>query len=272
MVDFLHFLLKMTKDILQNSRRLWSLAVFQYKQANKEMFLGNFWRLVTPFIQIGVYWLVFGIGLRNGQPIDGVPYVVWLVCGITPWFIINTSISRAASSIYSKAAVLSKSNMLPYLLPVSSVWSVFLSFSWTMGLMLIIYFAKGCIPTWTAFGLIYYLVCALAFLTTLGLINSVLVMLARDFQTVIQLVMRLMFFISPVFWRGAETMPKTFQFFDRLNPIAIILRGFRDSLLFNKWFFQDLPLMVYFWGLVFVLYLLGAALQRKMGKNILDYL
>ncbi len=262
----------MTSDILRNSRRLWSLAVFQYKLSNKEMFLGNFWRLVTPFIQIGVYWLVFGVGIRNGQPIDGVPFVVWLVCGITPWFIINSSIAKAASAIYNKAAVLSRSNMLPYLLPVSTVWSVFLNYSWTLGLMFVIYFAKGCVPTITAIGVIYYLLCALALLTALGLINSVLVMLARDFQTVIQLVMRLLFFVSPVFWRGAASMPEAFQIFDRLNPIAIILRGFRSSLLYNTWFFSDLPIMIYFWGLVLVLYLIGAAFQRKMGNNILDYI
>ncbi len=268
----MQFVSRMTKDILRNSRRLWSLAVFQYKLSNKEMVLGNFWRLVTPFIHIGVYWLVFGVGIRNGQPIDGVPFVVWLVCGVTPWFIINSSVAKAAASIYSRAAVLSRSNMLPYMLPVSSVWSCFLTYSWTLGLMLIIYLAKGCVPTWTAIGLIYYLLCADAFLTALGLINSVLVMLARDFQTVITLVMRLLFFVSPVFWRGAASMPAAFQVFDRLNPVAIILRGFRDSLLFNKWFFEDLPLIAYFWGLVLILYLIGAAFQRKLGRNILDYL
>ena len=272
MEKYPQFLIRMTSDILRNTRRLWSLAVFQYRLSNKEMVLGSFWNLVTPFIQIGVYWLVFGVGLRNGQPIDNVPFVVWLVCGVTPWFFINTSVTRAANSIFSKATVLSRSNMLPYLLPVSSVWSVFLSYSWTIALMLIICLIKGCFFTWTAFGLIYYLLCAIALLTALSLITSVLVMLARDFQIVIQLIMRLLFFVSPVFWRGGSSMPGAFQLFDRLNPVAIIIRGFRDSLLFNTWFFSDVFLIIYFWGLVFVLYLLGAGLQRKLGRNIFDYL
>ena len=261
----------MTSDILKNSRRIWSLAVFQYKLSNKGMFLGSFWKLVTPFIQIGVYWLVFGVGLRNGKPVDGVPFVVWLVCGITPWFIINTSVTKAASSIYSQVSMLSRSNILPYLLPVSSVWSVFLSYSWTLGLMLIICFANGCLPTLTFFGVFYYLLCVIALQSALGLITSVLVMLARDFQIMIQLIMRLLFYVSPIFWQGASSMPKAFQVFDRLNPVAYIARGFRYSLLYDTWFFRDVPMMAYFWGLVLVLYLLGAALQKKMGNNILDY-
>lgn len=272
MMAYFHYLIQMTADILKNTRRIWSLAVFQYKLSNKEMFLGRFWKLVTPFIQIGVYWLVFGVGLRNGAPVDGVPFVVWLVCGITPWFIINTAITRAANAIYSKAAVLSKSNILPHLLPFSAVWSVFLNNSWTLLLMLIIYFANGCRPTITFLGVFYYLFCALAFLSAISLITSVLVMLARDFQIVIQMIMRLMFYVCPIFWQGGSKMPGAFQVFDRLNPIAYVIRGFRYSLLYNTWFFRDLPMMAFFWGLVLLLYLIGARLQMKLGRNMLDYL
>ena len=272
MESYFAFLIRMTADIFRDFKRIWSLAVFQYKQSNKEMFLGRLWKLVTPFIHIGVYWLVFGVGLREGRPVEGVRYVVWLVCGITPWFCINSSVSKTSTSIYSKAGVLSRSNIPSYLLPISSVWSVFLNEAWTMLLMFIIIFANGCALTVTGFGLVYYLICELALLSAVGLIVSVLVMLARDFQVVIQLVMRLFFFVSPIIWQGSGNMPAAFQTFDRLSLIAYIVRGFRSSLLYDTWFFQDVPLMLNFWGTVLLLYLIGAALQRKMGKRILDFL
>ena len=267
----MHFLKDMTWDILRNTRRIWSLAVFQYKLSNKEMFLGRLWKLITPFIHIGVYWLVFGVGLRQGRPVDGVSYVVWLVCGLTPWFCINSSITKSANSIYSKAGVLSRSNIPGYLLPFSTVWSIFLNEAWTLLLMFIILLVNGGSLTVTAFGLIYYIFCMLALLSVVGLIVSVLVMLARDFQVIIQLVMRVFFFISPIIWQGSSSMPEAFQTFDRLSLFAYIIRGFRSSLLYNRWFFQDVPLMLNFWITVLVLYLIGAALQKKMGKRILDF-
>ena len=262
----------MTGDILRNSRRIWSLAVFQYKLSSKEMFLGRLWKLITPFIQIGVYWLVFGIGLREGRPVDGAPYVVWLVCGITPWFCINSAVVKASNAIFSKSEVLSKSNIPSSLLPISTVWSVFLSESWTLLLMFIIYFAHGCMPTVTILGVLYYLLCSLALLCAISLITSVLVMLARDFQVVIQMVMRLMFFVCPIIWQGGGKMPQAFQVFDRLNLFASIIRGFRESLLYDTWFFRDIPMLLIFWGTVLLLYLIGGALQMKLGKRILDYL
>ena len=272
MEAYFRYLRQITGGILKNTRRIASLAVFQYKLSNKEMFLGRLWKLITPFIQIGVYWLVFGVGLRNGRPVDGVPFVVWLVCGITPWFIINSSITKGANAIYSKAAVLSRSNIASYLLPISAVWAEFLNYSWTILLMLVICFANGCYPTITFLGLFYYLFCTVALLSAVGLITSVLVMLARDFQMVIQMTMRLLFYVCPIFWQGGAAMPGAFQVFDRLNLIAYIIRGFRGSILYDTWFFQDIPMMAVFWGTVLLLYLIGSGLQMKLGRNILDYL
>lgn len=263
---------QMTADIFRNTRRVGSLAVFQYKLSNKEMILGRLWKLVNPFIQIGVYWLMFGVGVREGKPVDGVTYVVWLVCGLTPWFFIRSAITKASNAIFSKASVLSRSNIPCFLLPISAVWSEFLNEAWTLLLMFIILFGNGCRLTITSLGLIYYIICAVALMSAVGLITSVLVMLARDFQVVITLVMRLLFFISPIIWQGSVKMPAAFQTFDRLNLIAYVVRGFRSSLLYNTWFFRDIPLMLYFWGAVFVLYLIGGALQMKMGKHFLDFL
>ncbi len=272
MKAYFQFLLRMSEDILKNTGRIWSLAVFQYKLANKEMFLGRLWKLITPFIQIGVYWLVFGVGLREGRPVDGVAYVVWLVCGLTPWFCIRAAVIRASNAIYSKAGVLSRSNIPCYLLPISTVWSVFLNEAWTLLLMFIIIFANGCVLTATCVGLIYFIACSLALLSAVGLIASVLVMLARDFQIVIQLIMRLLFFVSPIIWQGSSKMPEAFQIFDRLSLVAYIIRGYRSSLLYHTWFFEDIPLMLNFWGTVLMLYMIGAALQMKMGKRILDFI
>ena len=68
---------QMTVDISTNLRRIGALAVFEYKLGTKDLFLGRLWKLLSPLIQIGVYWLVFGIGLRSGTPVDGFP-----LCGM----------------------------------------------------------------------------------------------------------------------------------------------------------------------------------------------
>lgn len=47
--------------------------------------LGIFWAFVSPLLTVLVYWFVFQIGFRV-VPIENVPYLLWLLCGLVPWF------------------------------------------------------------------------------------------------------------------------------------------------------------------------------------------
>lgn len=272
MKNYFRFLVRMTKDLFFNMRRTFALAVFEYRLSTKGMFLGQAWKLLNPLIQIGVYWLVFGIGLRSGAPVDGVPFVVWLTCGLTPWLIMSRCVQSPANSIYGKASTLTRANIPTCLVPLSAVVAILLDSGWTVAIMVVIYLGNGCVPTWTAFGLLYYVLCIFAFASAFSLISSVLVMLARDFNQVITAVMRMVYFLSPVFWQPGNSMPKAFYVFDRWNPFAYVIRGFRNSLLYDVPFWQDWQGILIFWGTVLAFYLLGAAFQRKLRGNLLDFL
>ena len=263
---------QMTRDIATNLSRIFALAFFDYQLGSKDYFLGSAWKLLSPFIQIGAYWLVFGIGLRSGAPIDGIPYVVWLTCGLTPWLWMNVSVVRGANSIYSKATMLTRANIPTCLIPLGSVWSCSMENLWNVALMVIIYLANGCVPTWTALGVFYYIFCGMVFLSVCSLITSALVMVARDFNKLIQAVMRLMFFITPVFWRPGDSIPLALKIFNLCNPFAYIVRGFRNTLLYNTPFTAAGTENAIFWCLMVLLYLIAASFQSKMRKNLLDYL
>lgn len=262
----------MTSDLSKNFRRIATLALFEYKLSTKDLFLGSIWRFLNPVIQIGVYWLVFGIGLRSGAPIDGVPYVVWLTCGVAPWQIMNSAVMRTAGSIRAKATLLTRSNIPTSLIPVSTTLAEIFNSTWTILLVLIVFFANQCTLTWTSLGLIYYVVCMFAFLAVFGLITSVLVLFAKDFSNLLHAFLRLWFFISPVFWKPGQSLPEGFHKINFFNPFGYVIDGFRDSLLFHVPFWNDSQRMLFFWGFIIILYLLGAACQSKLRKNLLDYL
>lgn len=272
MSDYVKFVAQMTKDIASNMRRIYELARFEYLLITKGMSLGQLWRILNPMIQIGVYWFVFGIGLRKGNPVDGFPYVVWLTCGLTPWLIANQGINTASNSIYAKATMLTRSNIPTCLIPLSSTLAVVMDSIWTVALMVVIYLGNGCVPTWNALGLIYYVICTLAFVSCLSLTTSVLVMLARDFRNFIQAVLRMLFFMCPIFWDTRSADSAALQMFDRFNPFSYIIYGFRECLLYDVPFWENPEGMAIFWGTVLVLYFAGAAFQSKLRKNLLDFI
>lgn len=272
MREYLSYLIKTTIDIFKNTHRIISLAKFEYELASRDMFMGKLWKILSPLIQIGVYWLVFGIGIRQGNPVDGFPYVVWLICGITPWFLLNRGITQGANAIYRKASLLTRTNIPTAIVPISSVLANLYDFLWTIALMLIIYFANGCKFSWAMFNLVYYIFYATCFLYALSLVTSALVMVARDFRKIIEMILRLLFFLSPIMWRPGKNMPTAFLLFDEYNPIGYIIRGFRNSMLYETAFYNDWESIVIFWIMILVTYLIGIAFQKKLRNNILDCL
>ncbi|MDO5558456.1 MAG: ABC transporter permease [Oscillospiraceae bacterium] len=270
MKEYIRFLKKSTLDIFRNIHRIISLAGFEYELSGKDMFLGKLWKAISPLIQIGAYWLVFGIGIRHGNPIDGYPYVVWLTCGVTPWLLMSRSINIGANSVFRKATMLTRANISTVLIPISSILAVIFDNCWTIALMAVIYFANGCTFSWQMINLLYYIFFAFCFLSALSEFTSVLVMLARDFKKLIEMVMRLLFFLSPIMWRPGDNMPQAYKVFDRLNPIAYVIRGFRNSMLYRTSFYEDLKSAAVFWGMTVLLYLIGIAFQKKLKNNILD--
>lgn len=272
MIGYLKYLKHITGSLIKNYRRILSLAIFEYKLTNKEMFLGGLWRFISPFIQIGTYWLVFGIGIRQNKSIDNFEYVVWLTTGITAWFIISKGVTWGANSIYNKGNVIAHSNVPACIIPVSSVLAVILDGLWTIALMIVIYLSYGHPFHLHMLNIVYYVLYTFLFLSSLSFITSALVMLARDFQRIITMVLKILFFLSPVMWRPGNNMPKFYIIFHRINPIAYIINGFRDSLLYKKDFYSDTNTMLFFVSLLLLLYLIGTVFQKKIRNNILDYL
>ena len=59
--------------------------------------------MVQPVVIVLVYWFVFQIGLNNAtaelkQGIT-VPFVLWLVSGIVPWFYFSESLSNGTNAL-----------------------------------------------------------------------------------------------------------------------------------------------------------------------------
>ena len=54
------------------------MAMFQLKSTYSSNRLGLLSMLFYPLSQLAVYWIVFGIGIRGGASVEGVPFVLWL--------------------------------------------------------------------------------------------------------------------------------------------------------------------------------------------------
>lgn len=262
-------------DIWRNRVRMYRIARYDYQMAGKDSYLGKIWNVLSPLIQIAAYWFVFGLGIRGGRDVEyngeTIPYLAWMLSGLVPWLFINGGIVRGAGSVYSKATTALRLRYPISTIPAGSVLIELFSHCVLLVILFITMFAYGMWPTLHWLNLIYYIAAAFLILTALAMLTSTLTMIARDFQLLINSLMRLLFFMTPVLWT-MDNLPYKFQKILQLNPFLYIIDGFRDSLLYGINFWEHWEMMIYFWAFFAVLLVIGCNAQKRYKDNFLDLL
>ncbi len=234
-------------------------------------YLGLVWEYLYPLIQIAIYWLVFGIGLKHGTTTHSVGYLPWMVIGFTAWFYMNRATLDASKSIYQRVAMVSKMKFPVSVLPSIKFVSNLSSF-WTMlAFTIFIDLLSGVYPKISWIQWIYYFICMIAWLLAFGIFNSTISVLVRDYHIMLQSLMRMLFYMSGVLFNfETNAFPAPFVRILQLNPFFYIVSGFRDSMLGTSWFWQKPTLNLVFWGMVLFFLLVGSHLHYKFRSRFVD--
>lgn len=260
------------KEQIQNFYLIRRLSVYELRSMTSGNYLGMAWEILNPSIQILIYWFVFGFGIRQRAPVGDVPYFQWMFAGILVWFFINQGVMKASKSVYSKIRMLAKMNFPMSVIPSYVVFSQFYPHLAiiTIGMVILqflgypisIYYIQ--LPLYTA-GL-------LAFLISAALITSTLTTIVRDVQMILQSVMRMLLYLSPILW-PPTLLPESWQQIVKLNPFYYIVEAYRYTLLGEGWYFIDNPVhTLYFIGITILTFMIGSYLHMKFRNQFIDFL
>lgn len=249
------------------------LSKYEEKASYQSHYLGLLWQILNPLIQISIYYMIFGLGINGGRLIQGTPFIVWLMIGITTWLFINGSVLGASNSIYKNVSLVTKMKFPMSLLPSISIAGNVISFCWMFVLTLIILLGAGIYPTIYWLQLVYYLPSMLVFLFSLGLFNATITTLVRDYQIMLQSIMRVIFYVSGAIWDiDNKNLPDGFIKLLKLNPFYYLIEGIRDSLLSRTWFWEKANYTCIFWLMTIIILMIGSHLNLKFRAKFADYI
>lgn len=260
---------RVTGELSGNLVRIFRIAQFEIKARNGGMILGNLWNFLNPALQIFVYWFVFGVCLDVSSMREGVPYGLWLMGGILPWFFINGAMLHSTSSILSSAGMLQNIPFPMAALPAKSVAIDLIEHLWTMAILVPVIWIMGVAPSWSMFFVAYYLLAAICFLIAFSVLVSAINAVFRDFAQFLSPLLRLLMYVSSVVW-SIDSLSPELQGILRLNPLTYIIEGYRGSLLFGSNPLDILGRGVYFWIFTLVLYAIGCAVHCRLRDHFID--
>lgn len=262
----LRFIIKEHKE---NWYKIFKLSLYDFITPLRDTYLGLIWIILNPLTQIGAYWFVFGMGIRGGAPVDGHPFLLWMLAGIIPWFYISSGITGGALCIYNKASLLTKMKFPTSIIPTYTTLTQLMNNIPVVILMMIIFALNDYQATIYYLQIVYYLFAATAFIISFSLLNSALVMAVRDVNKLVGTAIRFLFYFTPILWT-IEKMPKSLQKILMANPLIYIIDGFRNSLLYNKWFWEDINGTIYFWGFTLIIFSLGVMVHMRLRNRFSD--
>ncbi|MCD8554005.1 ABC transporter permease [Seleniivibrio sp.] len=255
-------------DVYRSRNLLVQFAKRDFRSKYLGSHLGLLWAFVQPAVTILIFWFVFEVGFKS-KPVGNVPFLLWLLTGMVPWFFFAEGWGNATNSIIEYKYLVNKVVFRVSLLPLMKIMSSFvihLFFLLVILLFMLIYHTGFSIYN---IQIIYYIFALLVLMLGLSLLTSALVVFMKDVGQLINMFIQFGFWGTPIFW-SIHIIPERYQIYLKLNPIYHITEGFREALLYRVWFWEHGWLTVYFWVVTVIILLAGATVFRKLRPHFAD--
>ncbi len=126
---------------------VWYVAANEVRSQQMNTVLGNLWHLLNPLIQMGVYFLIFGVVLKTDRGVDN--FLGFLACGIFIFQFTQRSTTAGARTIVKNLGLLRSMSFPRALLPLTSTTSLLLQTLPTILVMFVIALLTGEPVRWT---------------------------------------------------------------------------------------------------------------------------
>lgn len=259
------------KSLVAERTLIKNLALNDMKAKYSSSVLGGLWIYILPLVTIFVFWYVFQMGFRN-SPVDDVPYILWFTAAYVPWIYFSDMITMGANSLQEYSYLVKKVKFQVSILPLIKVLSaamVHLGFVVFLIVMGYIYHYPVRIGHLQFF---YYFLCETVLGLGLAWLFSALSVMFKDVIQIVNIIVQVGFWVTPILWNADQIQPGVRAIL-KWNPMYYIVQGYRNSFLFNKYYFwEKLPEAGIFWVITLLFLALGAVVFMKLRPFFADEL
>ena len=260
-----------SKEHKDTAKLVLRLAKNDFRTKYAGSYLGIIWAFIQPVVTVLVYWFVFS-KLRSGM-IREVPFILWLIAGLVPWFYFSDCLNTGCNSLIEYSYLVKKVVFRIEVLPIVKIISALFVHMFFIIVLLVLYIAMGHMPGITVIQIVYYSFCT--FMLTLGFsyFTCSVAVFFRDLTQMVNICLQVGVWMTPIMWNFNDFhLSRPLQMIFKLNPMYYIVEGYRGSLIEGSWFFERPVLTAYFWGLTLLLWLLGIRTFRKLRIHFADVL
>jgi len=225
----------MIEKIKENFKLVWryrellfNLAKREISQRYKQSVLGYAWVILNPLFQLVVLSFVFSTILKI--PSLNVPFIIFLSVALLPWNFFVNSLSSSVNALISNSSLITKIYFPREILVYSTIIAKFVDFLFSCLVLVIFMVIFKTIVTLNILWVPLIFLIQIIFITGLSLIVASLNLFYRDIQYLLNLILMLWMYLTPVMY-PVEIIPEKFRFVFSLNPMSVIVNAYRQTIL-----------------------------------------
>lgn len=194
----------------------------------KQSVLGVLWSLVLPLAQLIV--LVFLFNIVVPLKIDAYPAFVF--SALLPWTWFSTCLGSAGNLFIQNRDLVRRPLFAPVILIIVNTLSNLLNYVVAMPILfgILIFYDKDL--TWALLSLPLLILIQGILIVSLGLIIATLNVFYRDVQHMMSMVLMLLFYLTPVFYRS-QSAAENYRILYTYNPLATLIQNYRAIFLYG---------------------------------------
>lgn len=253
-------------------RQLVALTRLDLKKAHHGSVLGWLWAFIQPLMLLFVYWFVLHVGLRVETTPDHITPLSWLMIGLIAWLFMSDLLNRGTSSMRTYKYLVTKMkfpvSVIPTFVGLSRLFvHIFLL---ALALLYVGVFGEGFRLTWLQLPL--YMVAMFLFFTAWSLFAAPLAVISKDFENLVKACVRILFWVSGILWNVHYIQIEWVKNVLLLNPVTFFAEGYRNSVLYGRWFYEDTQQLMIFGGVFTILIILAIVTYKRSRKELADLL
>jgi lipopolysaccharide transport system permease protein len=259
------------RNLVERRTLLFELVRRDFEQRFVGSAAGWLWGVIHPLVLLASWTFVFQWCLHTRLPPNEVTqnYSLWLFCGFLPWLLFSETVQRSASSMVENANLITKTVFPAEVVPVSIFLSSLINHLLALLLVVVIVgFYVGHFSLWMLSLPVYMLL--IGFLAIgVGWIVASLQVYLRDTAQVLSVILTLWFWLTPIMI-NEQVFPERMRFLLRINPLAFVVRAYRDRLLSYR--FPSLTEFAFIAAYAAAAFVLGGLFFRHLKRGFADVL
>jgi len=232
---------------------------------------GIWWAFIWPLVNILTYTLIFSKVMSAKLP--GIPssysYGLYLASGLIPWMAFSNTISRSTNIFIEKKHIITKVPVQLPIFPIAVALSETITFLISFGLLLLVLFLLNIKPNIYAILIPFVYILQQILAIALGLIFATLNVFIRDVKEIVNIVLQLWFWFTPIVYT-VNILPEKVKDFVQMNPIYAFIQVYQKSLITKESI--NFSLLFIYSLISLILIVFAYLIYKKLAKDIKDFL